>query len=214
MPAMTTRLHLVRHGQTDWNRELRYQGQLDTTTLNQTGLAQALGIAQTLQGETFTALYTSPLQRAQQTAHILSAALHTPLHIDPRLTEVNHGAWQGRCVAEIQQDLPQEGDPRLLDPLNGRAPGGESLVEVYQRMAAAADDYAANHPGQAVLIVSHGVSIATLICKASSIPLNQVYSLIPDNSDIISLTWPNDKPLQLNGDNPPLKASPWGGGRQ
>lgn len=185
---MTTRLHLVRHGQTDWNRELRYQGQLDKTTLNQTGIAQAMGIAETLRGDTFAALYTSPLQRARQTARILSAALNAPLHIDPRLTEVDHGAWQGRRVADIQQELPREGDPRLLDPQNGRAPGGESLFEVYQRMADAADDYAANHPDQAVLIVSHGVSIATLICKASGIPLNQVYSLIPDNSDIISLT--------------------------
>lgn len=199
MDNNSIRLHLVRHGQTEWNVEKRYQGQLDQTSLNKTGLAQALGIAHFLQDRHLTALYSSPLKRARQTSQILSAALRLPMQVDPRLTEVNHGDWQGKLLEEVRSSLPEGGDPRLRDPKNGRAPGGESLYEVYQRMAAAADDYAKNHPDDDIVIVSHGVSIATLICKTNGIPLDEVYRWIPDNTDIVTIKWPNDTQLIFSG---------------
>jgi broad specificity phosphatase PhoE len=199
-----TRLFLLRHGQTDWNREKRYQGQLDETALNATGLAQVLVMAQSLQDEHFAALFTSPLWRARQTAQVLSTALQIPVQVDARLTEISHGDWEGRLLEEVRREIAQtEGDPRLLDPQNGRPPGGESLYEVYLRMAAAADAYTASYPYSAVLIVSHGIAIAALICKASGIPLDQVYHLIPDNSDIVSLDWPSGPPLHLATEDEP-----------
>lgn len=183
-----TELWLVRHGQTDWNREGRYQGQADLP-LNATGLAQARALAERLDGEHFDAIYASPLQRALRTAMILAARLGLEVRLDPRLREINQGEWQGMLVSDIAARYAGELAQREVDPLNVRAPGGESVPEVAVRMWAAADDIARAYPAGRVLVVSHGLALATLVARGRGIPLEQVYTLIPDNGAPQTVAW-------------------------
>jgi len=191
---MATELWLVRHGETDWNRRGLYQGQEDIP-LNETGLAQARRTAADLAaragaGQAFAALYCSPLRRARQTAEACAAGLGLEVRIDARLREIHQGERQGADYAEVVarfhewvRKAPEEG-------WKERAPGGESVEDVARRMAEAADDYATAHPGAAVLVFSHGLALATLVCQARGLWLGAVYEHIPGNAGAEVISWP------------------------
>ncbi len=185
---MTT-LYLVRHGQTDWNVLGRYQGHTDLP-LNAVGQAQAQALARQLTGNPLAAIYSSDLRRARETAEVLAEALGLAVQPDPRLREMNLGAWEGQTVAEIVQRYPEAWAARTRDPLHARAPGGESVVEVAGRVTAAAESIAAVHPASQVLVVAHGVVLATLCCLARRQPLADVYNAIPDNGRPVIVRWP------------------------
>jgi broad specificity phosphatase PhoE len=184
-------LWLIRHGQTDWNLEGRYQGQSDVP-LNATGLAQAEVYAASLDGRPFAALFSSDLARAFQTACIIGARVDLPVHTDARLREINQGQWQGRTLTEIRAIYNEGAQSKAgaIDPAETRAPGGESVLEVSQRMASAADDIARAYPVGRVLVVSHGLALATLYCQANGIVLGDVYNHIPENTQDVIVEWP------------------------
>jgi broad specificity phosphatase PhoE len=186
-------LWLIRHGQTDWNLEGRYQGQSDVP-LNATGLAQAEAYAASLDGRPFAALFSSDLARAYQTACIIAAKIGLPVQTDVRLREINQGQWQGRTLTEIKAIYNEGAQAKhsQINPAETRAPGGESVLEVSQRLAAAADDIARAYPGGRVLVVSHGLALATLYCQANAIPLGDVYNHIPDNTQDVIVKWPRN----------------------
>jgi broad specificity phosphatase PhoE len=183
-----TELWLIRHGQTDWNVEGRWQGQSDVL-LNSAGLAQARLLAGELVGKHFDAIYSSDLQRARQTADILSARLNLSVQIDPRLREIHQGEWEGKLISEVKQRYVQAFSLRVKDPISARAPGGESTLEVANRLRQAADDIAHIYPAGRVVVVSHGLALATLICQANKISLAEVYSHIPENAHPTVITW-------------------------
>ncbi len=183
-----TELWLIRHGQTDWNVEGRWQGQSDVP-LNTAGLAQARSLAGELAGKHFDAIYCSDLQRARQTANILSAELNLSVQLDPRLREICQGEWEGKLISEVKQRYVQAFSQRAKDPVSARAPGGESTLEVATRLSQAADDIARAHPDGKVLVVSHGLALATLVCQAKNVSLAEVYSHIPENAHPTLITW-------------------------
>jgi broad specificity phosphatase PhoE len=184
-----TQLCLLRHGQTDWNLAGRYQGQSDVP-LNQNGRAQAHALARQLKGQLFAAVYTSDLERAQETASIIAAALGLPVTCETRLREINQGQWEGQLVDDIKSRYALLWQQRSADPASVRSPGGETVGEVAQRVGAALDDIARLHPGGSVVIVSHGLALATAICKVRGIPVGQAYTCIPDNATPVWVDWP------------------------
>ncbi len=188
---MAAELWLVRHGETDWNRQGLYQGQADIP-LNETGLAQARETAAALARarQKFAAIYASPLMRARQTAEEGARRLGLEVRIEDRLREIHQGEWQGRNYAAVvaQFNLQPRAEP--MEMWQMRAPGGESVAEVAVRMASAADAIARAHPGQAVLVFSHGLALATLVCQARGIPLSEVYAHIPANGQADCINWP------------------------
>ena len=183
-----TRLCLVRHGLTDWNLEGRYQGQTDVP-LNETGRAQARLLAGQLQGEPFTAIYSSDRQRASETASIIAASVHLPVTLDPRLREINQGEWEGQLVDAIKTRYADLWQQRSLDPANVRYPGGETVEEVARRVYAALNDIARLHPAGPVLVVSHGLALATVLCKVRGVPIGQAYIMISDNAHPVWIDW-------------------------
>lgn len=184
-----TELWLVRHGQTDWNLQGRYQGQADPP-LNETGLAQAARAAEVLAGGRYAAIYSSDLVRARVTAEAIGRRLGMAVRIDPRLREINQGAWEGLLVTEIQERYPVEWEVRQRDRLNFRAPGGgESVQDVAARIWAAVDDLAARHPQESLILVAHGLALATILCRARGLPLVQARELIPDNAQAHRVDW-------------------------
>lgn len=185
-----TRFCLVRHGQTDWNLEGRYQGQSDVP-LNATGLAQARSLAHDLKDDHFDAVYSSDLTRALQTANAI-AALHDHLVVipDTRLREINQGQWEGVQVEEIRNRYAHLWQIRKADPASMRPPGGETVGEVLQRVTQALSEIADRYPTGNVLVISHGLAIATILCTVKGVPVGQAYEHIPDNSKPVWITWP------------------------
>ena len=183
-----TRLCLVRHGQTDWNLDGRYQGQSDVP-LNKKGQAQARALARKLKGQPFTAIYASDLQRASETAEIIAASLHLAVVADPRLREIDQGKWEGQHARTIQARYARLWQRRMMNPANARPPGGETVEEVARRVYAALNDIACFHPTGPVLVISHGLALATVICKTRRLPVGQAYIVIPDNAKPLWVNW-------------------------
>jgi broad specificity phosphatase PhoE len=157
-----TRVYLVRHGETDWNAELRVMGQLDIP-LNERGRAQARRAAELLAHEHFDAIYSSDLVRAIETAQIIA----TPHKLDvltlPELREAYYGLWEGLTRDEVLKKFPEEYAMRTIDPANFRPSGGESRKELYTRAARIFSELVARHPDQQILIVSHGGTIRAIL---------------------------------------------------
>lgn len=153
-----TRIILIRHGETDWNAENRYQGQMDPS-LNERGIAQARGLAEGLRGLGIQVLYSSPLRRALQTAQIIAQALGIPLHTDPRLKEIRQGEWEGLLRSEIAARYPELFRRWLAEPWVATPPGGESLAQVRDRVLAAVAEIASRHQGERVGVVTHLIPI-------------------------------------------------------
>ncbi len=157
---------LARHGETDWNRENRFQGHADPP-LNETGRAQAAELAAALVNEPLAAVYSSPLRRAFETAQIV-AAPHglEPVSVDA-LREVDVGSWQGLTRAEIEERFPEQ-FARWLDYEQGWE-DGESYDEMGQRVLAALLELAATHEGERILAVSHGGPVRAAYAVADGI---------------------------------------------
>jgi phosphoserine phosphatase len=156
-----TGLVLIRHGETDWNVEGRYQGQADPP-LNARGLAQAYQLAEQLKNHPLDLLYTSPLIRSAQTAEIAAQLLGIPLYREARFMEIHQGDWQTRLRAEIDELYPDlfrrwESEPWQVSP-----PNGETLYQVQARVLAAVEEIKHNHPNDLVGIVTHRIPIALI----------------------------------------------------
>lgn len=185
---MTT-LWLIRHGQTDWNLEGRYQGQADVP-LNDAGRQQARALAAELGGQSFDAIYSSDLMRARVTAEIIAQAVCLPVQTDVRLREINQGRWEGQFYQHLLLRFPAEMLARRNNPYEFRPPDGESAAEVAQRVMQAADQIAAAHPHGRVLLVSHALALATLFCRANGLALREVYDHLPQNAHPVVIEWP------------------------
>ena len=150
---MATTLLLARHGETDWNRERRWQGHADPW-LNEAGREQAHALARELAGDPPHAVYSSDLARAQETAEIVAGELGLPLAVDPRLREVDIGEWSGLLWAEIEERFP-EGVARRLAGGTGWEEG-EEFDAMRDRVVEALIEIGISHEGGRVLVVTHG----------------------------------------------------------
>ena len=149
---MTT-LFVARHGQTDWNREHRWQGWADPP-LNAAGREQAADLGESLAGLGIEAVVSSDLRRAAETAEIAGARLGLPVEVDARLREVDVGEWSGLTSAEVEARYP-EGYRRRRGGRTGWAEG-EELGAMAERVVSSLLEISARHPGQRVLVVTHG----------------------------------------------------------
>jgi broad specificity phosphatase PhoE len=148
-----TTILLARHGETDWNREDRFQGWADPP-LNATGCAQAVDLSVELMAEELAAVYSSPLRRAYETAEIVAASRGLePVTVD-ELREVDVGSWSGLRRAEIEQRFPEQ-YARWLDYGQGWE-DGETYEEMAERVVRAVLELAAAKDGERILAVTHG----------------------------------------------------------
>jgi probable phosphoglycerate mutase len=153
-----TTVVLLRHGQTDWNLAGKFQGRADIP-LNDTGLAQAERAAPALAELGPDTIVSSPLTRARQTAEAVYRRTGRPISFDDRLMEIDVGSWVGLTLAEADAESPEVAALRRASRDYRRSPTGETSMEAGTRVAAAVRDIAAAHPGEVVLVVSHGLVI-------------------------------------------------------
>ncbi|KAF1049520.1 histidine phosphatase family protein [Xylophilus sp.] len=154
-----TELILIRHGETDWNRELRFQGQLDVP-LNATGLEQARRVAERLAGEAADHLVTSDLIRTRQTALPVLATLLPQLPIDTltdaALREQHFGIAEGLRTQDVERDHADAWLRWRAFRADSGMPGGETTREFHARVTAALQRIAAAYPKQKLVVVTHG----------------------------------------------------------
>jgi broad specificity phosphatase PhoE len=163
-----TKLLLARHGETDWNRDGRWQGQTDTP-LNERGREQAHELAAGVAGNGITAVYASDLARARDTGAIVADRLQVPLRTDSRLRELYFGGWEGLTTPEIEERYPDEVTRWRADDGSSAFAGGETYVQMGERVVAALIDIAAAHPSEDVLVVFHGGPIRGLLAHAAGV---------------------------------------------
>jgi broad specificity phosphatase PhoE len=191
-----TRLILVRHGETLANREFRYLGARDDL-LSTTGLAQAELLAEALSILPITAVYTSPLQRAYQTAVPIAQKHALTVQQNDALRECSFGRWEGLSRPEVLARSPE--DARLLqewerDP-SRPPPEGESFAEVQQRAINLVNTLHVRHQDETIVLVSHVGPIKVLLCAALNAPLTTIFQLFLDPATISVVDWREQRPL-------------------
>jgi broad specificity phosphatase PhoE len=157
-------VYVIRHGQTDWNAEGRWQGHEDVP-LSDEGYKQAQALAKHLAHVDFAAVYTSDLQRARETGRALAEATHAPLVVDPRLRELHLGALQGLTHAEIRERYPNDDEQMKTNYLDHVVTGGESRRVMQARAYAAWQDMLEQTDSRPVALVSHGGTIRLLLLR-------------------------------------------------
>jgi broad specificity phosphatase PhoE len=167
-----TRIYLVRHGETDWNRARRLQGLIDTP-LNPIGRHQARRLAGWFGRHPISHVMTSPLTRARHTAIAIARSRTCGFGIDQALIELDHGSWAGRTLMDIAHTFPDAVIEGQLHAESVDASGGESIDVAYARASRVLRRLLAVSPGGSMVVVGHGITNALLICVATGQPSRQ-----------------------------------------
>lgn len=192
------RVILIRPGETDWNHLRRWQGWV-AVPLNELGRRQAQQLAKFVRNIGMSALYSSDLKRAVETAELLAERLDSNPIYDSRLRERNIGSWQGLTMEEMQAWYPDEYAQLLADVNSYRMPGGESRAEVGARMLAVFDEIMAQDMGETVGILSHTTAFRALL--SALIPELNANEIILGNSSVTTIARPDGGKWQLVASN-------------
>jgi 2,3-bisphosphoglycerate-dependent phosphoglycerate mutase len=183
---IASRLLLIRHGESTWNREGRIQGQLDPP-LSALGLDQARELASKLAGQPLQAVYASDLQRAHQTAVPIAAALGLEVIVKPELREIGLGEWEGKTGTEVQAQSPALWQAWSEQPSWDLIPGCEGKVPFEARVRSFLDQVFAAHPEGEILCVAHGGVIQVMLGVALRLPLDGHFPFVITNGSLTAL---------------------------
>lgn len=193
---MTT-IFLIRHGETDKVGKT-ISGWLPGVSLNRAGVTQAGKLAERLAGAGIAAIFSSPLERALETAQPLAARLRLQVEAREALGEIRFGDWTGRDI----EDLDRDPEWRRFNSFRSstRAPGGEGMLEAQLRMVSELTDLRRRHPDEAIAVVSHGDPIRAAIAHYAGIPLDlfQRFEISPASVSILRLSEDTAALLRLN----------------
>jgi broad specificity phosphatase PhoE len=169
-----TTLYLTRHGETEWNAQGRIMGHLDSP-LTDRGVQQAIWLRDALKDQPFAAIYASSSQRTRTTAEILRDTRELPIIADDRLREIYLGNWEGLMSQEIKQKYPEEFSlyrhaPELYQASNG----GETFLQLQQRIMPCINELISQHEGQEILIVTHAITLKTVLTAFEQRPIKYV----------------------------------------
>ena len=177
------KLYLIRHGETDYNNSLRFQGQIDIP-LNQKGIQQAEKVAGFLKDIPLHAIYSSTLQRALTTAEIIGRAKGIEPQATDALREMSFGIWENMNSKDIQKKYAKEWKDFFASPAVTRIPQGESMSEVQKRAYPVVQEILDRYPEGDVACVAHGGVIRVLICTMLGLDLNRAWHLHVGNASV------------------------------
>ena len=188
---MSLRLLLLRHGETAWNRERRYQGWTDIP-LSPEGLIQAEAAARELKEHAFAAVYASPLRRARDTAAAIAAPHRLEVETDPVFKELAFGEWEGLSLDEARARDAALYEGWARTPHRVSPPGGESLAQARERVLDGLGRLRAGHQDETVCLVAHGIPVRILILEALGLGLDRIWSLHSSPTGISELEFRHD----------------------
>ena len=185
------RLLLVRHGETDWNRQGRFQGQIDIQ-LNSNGLAQAEAVGGFLAPVSIHRAYTSSMARPRQTAEaILASHPGVPLTSTTGLVEIGHGLWEGRLEAEIEAGWPHLLADWKRAPETVQMPEGETIHDVWQRSLSTWNIIATSlAPQETALVVAHDAVNKTILCALLGLGPADIWAIKQGNGGVTVIDYP------------------------
>lgn len=180
---MPTKLVLVRHGETEFNKSSRYQGVLDIE-LNDKGKQQAEKLYNFLKDEDFDVIYSSTLKRAYNTIKDIADYQDKKVHTLKELKEINFGEWEGLTFSEIEEKYPQLAEKWAKNPMCCKPPEGEHIKEVEQRVGKTIDMIISKNPDKKILISTHGGIVRIIIAYLLDLSLSRIFSIEVSNVSI------------------------------
>lgn len=190
---------LVRHGETAWNREGRYQGRTDIP-LSETGQLQVRTLGERLKEVPITIAYASPLSRAKNTAEAILAGRTTQLLLDPGLLEISHGQWEGKLASEVELSHAEmfgvwRSRPGRTAPAG---PGAETLGDVETRAWAVLEKICDGlGPNDTALVAAHDAVNRVILCRVLGLPLERIWSFRQAPASLNVLSGPRISELQV-----------------
>ena len=179
-------LLLIRHAENDYSKRGRLAGRLPGVHLNERGRGQALDLAEALRGAPIKALYSSPLQRALETANPIGRVLDLAVQREPGLIEADVGEWQGRSLRRLA--LTKKWRTFQQSASRARHPGGESILETQARVVVALEAICSRHPSrELVACVFHSDPIKLAVAHYIGLPLDHFQRLGCDTASVTLL---------------------------
>lgn len=175
MNKTVTKILLIRHGETEWNREIRIQGNKNSP-LTEKGIKQALDAGEKLNKIEIDSVYSSPLERAFKTAEIIVKDRNFKIIKRDNLREINFGPWEGRTKKEIKISDPSEYYNFMNRPDHFSLNGAETCIDVQKRIVSEINNILDKNTGKTILVVSHGISIITAALYFSGLSLSDLSS--------------------------------------
>ncbi len=187
-----SQIFLVRHGEVEGNAgpNRTFAGWGDKP-LTEKGRAQAQAVAERLSREKLTAVYSSDLMRARDTAQEIASRQNLTVQTETGLREVNYGEWEGLGDAELLRDWSDLWQRRVADPFHVAPPGGESYADLWRRLQPVWDAIVERHQGQSVAIVGHNGSLRILLCHLLGAPLGNARHIRLMNTSISCIEYEN-----------------------
>jgi 2,3-bisphosphoglycerate-dependent phosphoglycerate mutase len=183
---------VLRHGETTWNRDGRFQGHLDSP-LTERGEEQSRALARRLAGHRFAALYSSDLGRASRTAEIVAATTGHSVLLDARLRERHLGVLQGLTRAEGKERFPEAYRLFKMGGPDEAVPGGESTRQRFDCALACFQDLVARHAGETIVAITHGGVVSGLFRHVLAIPLEAPRRFLRRNAAWNVFRWEDGK---------------------
>ena len=187
-----TKIYLVRHGQTEWNKKLTFRGRADIP-LNEAGHMEAQALSHALKDKNIEAIYTSPLKRSIETAQPVANLFHLEIVPVQALIDINYGDWEGLSFNEVkkrygEQYIRWEKSPDLI-----RFPNGETLDEAKERSFRAFNNIVRENPDNSILIIPHRVINKILLCALLNLTNSHFWELKQDTGCINLIEYAEDK---------------------
>lgn len=177
-----SKIYLIRHGETEWNREGRSQGCSNDIPLSEVGLIQADAIGNRLKRENIDLFFSSNLTRAFQTAKAIAMHHEKEVVIQKEFMEISFGEWEGLKIDEIKERYIDVYRVWRDTPHIAKVPGAESLLEIRERSMPKLMEILNSNKNKNILIVSHGITIKVLIASMMGIDLANLHKIRQDNT--------------------------------
>lgn len=192
-------LILVRHGETDWNKDQVFRGRKDMR-LNATGILQADAVGDALSGRVFDAIYSSPLKRAMVTATRVAKSHEIQVRVAPELSDINFGLWEGMTMQQVQERWPAVYTRWVDRPAWVRFPHGESVRKAWKRVNSGLREVLFMHGTGTIVIVSHRVPIKMMTAYLTGMKRRDIHSIKHDPGaiSIFEVEGVEGRPVVLN----------------
>lgn len=187
-----SKIFLIRHAQTKWNKEEIFRGTIDIN-LDEEGIRQSVLIAQALAGYDIEAVYTSPLLRSVRTANAITEGRNIPVIKFEGFNDMNLGQWQGKSLIKVEAEYPEIYRIWKEEPHKAKIPGGETLNQLRKRTYSAFLKLANDNKKKNIAIVSHRVVNKILLLAILDLPTSKFWEIRQDNACINIIENEHDK---------------------